>query len=993
MKNLRRGLIFLIIASAAAVSHRPALAKAPVLIAEDQKLGLRALDVKVEVTEDIARTTLELTFFNNEDRQLEGTLYFPLPAGAAVSGFGMYFGDKLRPGVVVEKERGRVVYESIKRRRVDPALVELESGNSFKTRVFPIPPKGEKRVQVVYEEDLASSGGALNYVLPLDYGFPVRNFRLKLTVKGQAASKVEASGAWAGRLLLKESQGGKLWEGALNEENAELKDLLRLSVRTQADLPLTVWTEREDKGASYFRVSYRPGLASAARTPAADLLILWDTSLSGQKRDHDKELAFLKALLEERAGEARWRLATFDITLTKASEGFEPLKKEAVPGIIARLKDTVYDGATDLGAALGALPGLIEKGTRTDVVVFSDFVSSYGEESSKELIAKAAEAGAVFYPVTSTSATNPAFTLKLAASSGGAALDLLASDGPAGALKALKSAPPYLTGIVAPTWTDEIYPKTAQVASDSVVFSGRYTRGGRATFTLTFLENGTSLKRDVTLELPEEPEAGELLKKVWAKSKIAELSAEPARYAKEIASLGTAYSVVTPYTSLIVLDTYEDYRRYGIEPPADVVKEWEERQKAAGPGFGTGGAFSPGFRMPSPPPVGPSPGMPGPEPPLEGGEMGPAVEAPPSSPAMDYSMAERSVMPDVAAGGAGGGGWGGHAASVIPPGPPPGPPPGSAAGLAAGPSVEVRVEPAYYEKLLKEAIAESPEAAYQTYLKLRKESGQQIPFYLFTADLFKAKDQGPKAELILSNIVELHPDTAAYVRVFAHRIRQWGKAREALPFFRRVVGLRGEEPQSYRDLGMALAAVGSYREALAELQTVLDKNWDERFRDIHTVVRQDAGWIAGKLLATLPKGSEDYLEVSRKYMQGYEPPELRVVITWDADNTDIDLWVTEPSGEKCFYQNRTTKAGGQMTEDMTQGYGPEAYTIAEAAAGDYKVQINYFSGDQTILLEGTSVQVTIVKYPGTEREEVTETTAYLKENKQVIDIATVKIGK
>ena len=26
--------------------------------------------------------------------------------------------------------------------------------------------------------------------------------------------------------------------------------------------------------------------------------------------------------------------------------------------------------------------------------------------------------------------------------------------------------------------------------------------------------------------------------------------------------------------------------------------------------------------------------------------------------------------------------------------------------------------------------------------------------------------------------------------------------------------------------------------------------------------------------------------------------DVRIVLTWDADQTDVDLWVTEPSGEK-----------------------------------------------------------------------------------------------
>ncbi len=39
---------------------------------------------------------------------------------------------------------------------------------------------------------------------------------------------------------------------------------------------------------------------------------------------------------------------------------------------------------------------------------------------------------------------------------------------------------------------------------------------------------------------------------------------------------------------------------------------------------------------------------------------------------------------------------------------------------------------------------------------------------------------------------------------------------------------------------------------------------------------------------------------------------LRIVLTWDADLTDIDLWVTEPSGEQVTFKHRRTILGGLL---------------------------------------------------------------------------------
>ena len=65
---------------------------------------------------------------------------------------------------------------------------------------------------------------------------------------------------------------------------------------------------------------------------------------------------------------------------------------------------------------------------------------------------------------------------------------------------------------------------------------------------------------------------------------------------------------------------------------------------------------------------------------------------------------------------------------------------------------------------------------------------------------------------------------------------------------------------------------------------------------------------------------------------------LRVVLTWDADNTDIDLWVIDPIGEAVYYSQPRSKSGGHISRDFTGGYGPEAFTIARPLPGTYRIQ-------------------------------------------------------
>ena len=121
--------------------------------------------------------------------------------------------------------------------------------------------------------------------------------------------------------------------------------------------------------------------------------------------------------------------------------------------------------------------------------------------------------------------------------------------------------------------------------------------------------------------------------------------------------------------------------------------------------------------------------------------------------------------------------------------------------------------------------------------------------------------------------------------------------------------------------------------------------------------------------------------------------DLRIVLTWDADMTDIDLWVTEPSGEKCYYSHPNTVIGGHMSRDITNGYGPEEYLVRRAMPGKYLIQVNYYGNTQQVIAGATTIQVLLVKNFGRPGEERISLTRRLRDQKEVLTIGDVTFGK
>ena len=102
--------------------------------------------------------------------------------------FAMEVNGKMREGVIVEKAKGREVFESIIRQQIDPGLLEWTKGNSFKARIYPVPAKGHKRLIVAYEQELKDEENGFLYLLPLAFEQKVDKFSLKVEVFEQNVS-------------------------------------------------------------------------------------------------------------------------------------------------------------------------------------------------------------------------------------------------------------------------------------------------------------------------------------------------------------------------------------------------------------------------------------------------------------------------------------------------------------------------------------------------------------------------------------------------------------------------------------------------------------------------------------------------------------------------------------------------------------------------------------------------------------------------------------
>lgn len=142
-------------------------ARRPLTDQQGTPLWLKSYDAEVTVTDQIAVTHVDHVFKNETSSRLEGIFVFPLPEGAVVTELALWINGERVVGDVMEKDTARAVYENIVRRAIDPALLEYMGDNIFKLSVFPIEPDGremsERRIELTYAELLPYSDERVAY--------------------------------------------------------------------------------------------------------------------------------------------------------------------------------------------------------------------------------------------------------------------------------------------------------------------------------------------------------------------------------------------------------------------------------------------------------------------------------------------------------------------------------------------------------------------------------------------------------------------------------------------------------------------------------------------------------------------------------------------------------------------------------------------------------------------------------------------------------------
>eukprot|EP00727_Mastigamoeba_balamuthi_P011668 m51a1_g7123 hypothetical protein (964) ;mRNA; f:137753-141576 len=857
-------------------------------------------------------------------------------------------------------------FEEAVRNREEAGLAEVAGGNWFRARVYPIPASGAKRVRVC---SVAPLDGP-HYVVPALGSAALDSFCLTLETSGVPAAAVADDG---GAALQRAAGTGALSTGVV-ESLVLSRPIVFVLPHASPDAPdpcqpavsVSRLPGAPDESPAYFAVAdtvpascWVDAAQGSVGTQSDRVAVLYDASLSrGARSERTAEERALSAAL---ASAASHGVSAVDLVFLRNTATAPRTYDLREPGSIDDIVGAVEGEPADGGSCVACLHEVLRAARYRYALVFIDGFGNLGQAAPE------GEAPCPVHTYTANARANHALLRLVAQRSGGCFFDVASpSFSPDRAADALSQERPF--GFIRALGSEgvtEIYP--AHPVPLTGASCRRFTVVGRlagASGTVTLQSGrGSAVVRTVEVPVAAAQCASTQVPRAWARLKADELLAgdNGSETKRQVLELARAYHFVAPGSSLLVLESVEDYRKHGVEPDAQALPdahavfvrdrertEQEEanrvEQKLA--------EYEEDLR-------------------LSRADFRSQMRILQES-ISEHEPAARKRKIELEE-------WENASPSDTKPAP--------------QPSISLKPwdpDMPYMAKI--KDCGQDAKAAYEEYLVQRESYAASPAFYLDVSEHFARTLKSKETALrVLTSVLDIGVEEPQLYRIVGYKLDELGELDSAISVFRRVLQLRDSEPQSFRDLGLVLIKRGRYQEALDHLWKVVTGRWDRRFDQIELTALTEINrllWLADTKAGVA-------LRVPQRMEMFLSPVDvdIRVSMAWDTDMTDIDLHVIEPTGEECFYGKTRTEIGGMLSRDFQQGYGPEEYMCRNAAGGKYKIRAQYYSSHQQSLSGSTTILLSIYTNFSRPDEHYELTTIRLARSTDIVDVGDVDIKK
>ena len=558
------------------------------LIPKDKSLPPLAVKhqrVDIRIKDGVATTKVEQMFKNSVNRDLEAVFVFPLPQNAAIGDFAMYINGKRMSGELVEKGKARKIYQDIVRRLKDPGLLEYLGGDLFRISIYPVPRNGEQRIELEYSQQLEFDSGLYKFVYPLKTGEKASRTLEDFTVSLRLNSSVPIKNVYSPSHEVGVSRKSENEAVVGFEEDRALldKDFVLYYGVSEKDFGLNLLAHAVKGQDGYYMMMLSPSVTPPGGKPMSkDVVFVFDTSgsMKGKKVDQAREA--LEYCVKHLNDGDRFNLVRFSTDVETLGAKLLDVNDENRQKALTMVEEIEARGGTAIDGALREALGMDFDAKRPSIIVFlTDGKPTVGE-SDTEIILKnvaAKKKGTVRLFVFGVGEkVNTHLLDRLSGDHGGVSQYVKPRESIEAKVSSLadKLSNPVLSNVkvaVDKLKTRKVHPRELSdlFSGDQLVVLGRYEGSGHVAIRLHGEVNGK--KREFVYEgdFPKTSADNDFIPRLWATRRVGylldqvRLQGEEEELKNEVILLSKEYGIMTPYTSYLVLENDEAYKRHDIE--------------------------------------------------------------------------------------------------------------------------------------------------------------------------------------------------------------------------------------------------------------------------------------------------------------------------------------------------------------------------------------------------------------------------------------------
>jgi len=538
-------------------------------------LTMQSDRITVKIDGSVATTESDQVFYNPNHREVETSFVFPLPAGAVVDKFSLYIDGKEVQGEVLDKDKARQIFERIVRSMKDPALLEFMGKRLYKTSVYPVPPRGTRRVRMRYGEVISGEGGLMRFAYPLGTqkysGQPVGQTSLDVTIRSKLPIKSVFSPSHPKGVEVVRKSDNEV-RVTYEAKNAIIeKDFILYYSLNAKKIDCSVACHRPSRGKGVFLALVSPSCKVDKVIPK-DIVFVVDTSGSMRGPKMRQAKAALKFCIRGLKADDRFGLIHFSTEARLFTREMQKAGKEAVEAALEHIDEIEARGGTNihegLDEALRMCPG--DEARPSMIVFMTDGEPTVGVTAVPEILKKVKAANRknarVFVFGVGTNIDTHLLD-KLAEMNRGAREYVLPAENIEIKVSNFftKVSSPVLSNVKIDFGGLDVYDMVPARMPDIFCGSqteilGRYKGGGARAITITGRAGGEEKKIVFEAKFPEEISENDLLPRLWAVRQVGKLmdqirlNGEKKELRDEVVALAREYGIMTPYTSMLVLE-------------------------------------------------------------------------------------------------------------------------------------------------------------------------------------------------------------------------------------------------------------------------------------------------------------------------------------------------------------------------------------------------------------------------------------------------------